>query len=61
MGEATALDDRCSCDEDRLTGLMRQFPRDQLGDLVEPDGLLHARCQFCSRAYQIAPEKVGAA
>jgi hypothetical protein len=30
-----------------------------LSDLVEPDGYLHARCQFCSRAYQIAPEKIG--
>jgi molecular chaperone Hsp33 len=27
MGEASALDDRCSCNESRLAGLMRQFPR----------------------------------
>ena len=38
---------------------MRQFPADELRDLIEPDGLLHARCQFCSRAYAIAPEAVG--
>jgi len=59
MGETIALEDRCSCDEERLTGLMRQFPHDQLTELVEPDGLLHARCQFCSREYLIAQESVG--
>jgi molecular chaperone Hsp33 len=59
MGEAVSLDDRCSCNGDRLTSLMKQFPRDQLEDLVEPDGALHARCQFCSREYALSPESVG--
>ena len=61
MAAPLALEDRCTCDEERLTSVMAQFPKEELQDLVEPDGLLHARCQFCSRAYQIAPEKVGAA
>lgn len=60
MSASAALADRCTCDEERLTKVMAQFPKEELSDLVEPDGLLHARCQFCSRAYQIAPEKVGA-
>lgn len=60
MSASASLADRCTCDEDRLTKVMAQFPKEELSDLVEPDGLLHARCQFCSRAYQIAPEKVGA-
>lgn len=59
MGEASVLEDRCSCDEERLAGVMRNFPQDELRDLVEPDGMLHARCQFCSRSYVIAPERVG--
>ncbi len=61
MSASAALADRCTCDEERLTKVMAQFPKEELSDLVEPDGLLHARCQFCSRAYQIAPDKVGAA
>ncbi|MBX9746671.1 MAG: Hsp33 family molecular chaperone HslO [Hyphomonadaceae bacterium] len=61
MGEATVLDDRCSCNEERLTALMKQFPHDQLEELVEPDGAMHARCQFCSREYAISPEAVGLA
>jgi molecular chaperone Hsp33 len=60
MGQAAPLDDRCTCDEVRLTAVMRQFPSEELRDLVEPDGYLHARCQFCARSYRIAPEQVGA-
>lgn len=60
MGEPSALRDRCTCDETRLTAVMRQFPPEELRDLVEPDGLLHAKCQFCARAYRIAPELLGA-
>lgn len=60
MSAPSPLADRCTCDEERLTNVMAQFPKEELRDLVEPDGFLHARCQFCSRAYQIAPEKVGA-
>jgi molecular chaperone Hsp33 len=60
MADAAPLIDRCTCNEERLTNVMRRFPRDELRDLVEPDGLLHARCQFCARDYLIEPEKVGA-
>lgn len=60
MAETTALADRCTCTEERLTNVMKQFPQEELRDLVEPDGLLHARCQFCSREYTLTPESVGA-
>lgn len=59
MGEPSALADACTCNAERLTKVMRQFPQDELRDLVEPDGLLHARCQFCSREYKLTPEAVG--
>jgi molecular chaperone Hsp33 len=57
MGDATTLDDRCSCNEERLTTVMQQFPVSELADLIEPDGNLHARCQFCARDYLINPDK----
>jgi molecular chaperone Hsp33 len=59
MGDASALEDRCTCDEERLAGVMKQFPHEELRDLIEPDGFLHARCQFCARNYYIAPGRVG--
>jgi molecular chaperone Hsp33 len=60
METPTSLDDRCTCNEERLTALMRTFPKDELQDLIEPDGQLHARCQFCAREYWIDPKAVGA-
>jgi molecular chaperone Hsp33 len=60
MGTPAPLADRCTCSEERLTKVMRQFPREELQDLIEPDGRLHARCQFCARNYLIAPSAVGA-
>lgn len=58
MGERGALLDRCTCTEERLTRVMRQFPAAEIEDLIEPDGLLHARCQFCARTYRISPKAV---
>jgi molecular chaperone Hsp33 len=52
------LVDKCTCDEARLVGVMQRFTATQLSDLVEPDGLLHARCQFCGRLYLLKPEDV---
>lgn len=60
MAAPASLMDRCTCNEERLTNVMRRFPPEELRELVEPDGLLHARCQFCARDYLIEPEKVGA-
>jgi molecular chaperone Hsp33 len=58
MSDGAAVRDLCTCDEERLTNVMKQFPANELRELVEPDGKLHARCQFCSREYLIAPERV---
>ena len=58
MGEPGVLADQCTCTEERLVAVLKQFPAAEVDDLVEPDGMLHARCQFCSRTYAFAPERV---
>lgn len=60
MTAPAPLEDRCTCNEARLTAVMRTFPESELRDLIEPDGLLHARCQFCAREYLIDPSAVAA-
>lgn len=59
MDQPAALEDRCTCNAERLSGVIRQFPESEVRDLVEPDGAIHARCQFCSREYIIEPIAVG--
>jgi molecular chaperone Hsp33 len=56
MGDPQALIEQCFCDREKLTGLLSRFGRAEVADLVEPDGLIHAHCEFCSRLYLIAPE-----
>lgn len=58
MGDPTPLDDRCSCSAERLTNVMKTFPKAEIVDLIEPDGKVHARCQFCAREYLIDPTQV---
>lgn len=60
MADPAALEDRCSCDARRLAALLKRFTAEEVSDLIEPDGKLHARCQFCARTYLIAPEDLGA-
>ena len=60
MASPSPLIDRCTCTEARLTKAMKQFPPEEVRDLVEPDGLLQARWQFCAREYRIAPEALSA-
>jgi molecular chaperone Hsp33 len=60
MGEAARLRDACTCNAERLSRIVRQFPPEQVRELLEPDGFLHAKCQFCARAYLIAPESLSA-
>ncbi|MEZ5968470.1 MAG: Hsp33 family molecular chaperone HslO [Hyphomonas sp.] len=47
------LDDRCTCNEERLIATLKQMPDESLRDMTEPDGTLSVDCQFCSRHYTI--------
>lgn len=60
MSDPAALEDRCTCDAQRLTALLKRFTAEEVRDLIEPDGKLHARCQFCARTYLIAPDVLSA-
>jgi molecular chaperone Hsp33 len=60
MAEPAPLTERCTCDRERLTALVRTFNEDDVKAMVEPDGLIHAHCQFCSRLYLIAPQDLAA-
>ncbi|MGE0044346.1 MAG: Hsp33 family molecular chaperone HslO [Hyphomonadaceae bacterium] len=59
MAAPAQLIDHCGCDRDRLAAVLQRFSANELSDLTEPDGAIHARCQFCARTYRIAPDEVG--
>lgn len=61
MGEPAPLADRCACDEGRVVAALQNVTAEEMPSLIEPDGFVHARCQFCGRLYRIAPAQVLAA
>lgn len=58
MAAPAPLIDRCSCTEERLFAVLRTLSREDLHGLVEDDGAVHARCQFCARDYVASPERI---
>jgi molecular chaperone Hsp33 len=51
----------CRCSQDRVLGMLRAFPAEELTDMVEPDGRIHVTCEYCARAYQVEPTTVAGA
>lgn len=49
------LEDRCTCNAERLAVMMGRFTDEERASLTEPDGFIHATCQFCARLYLLNP------
>jgi len=48
----------CRCSRDRVVGLLRSFPQEERGEMIEQDGLIRVTCEYCSRVYEVQPETV---
>jgi molecular chaperone Hsp33 len=48
----------CRCSPDRIADVLRSFPAEERGEMVEADGKIHVTCEYCSRSYEVAPEAV---
>ncbi|MEL7452979.1 MAG: Hsp33 family molecular chaperone HslO [Pseudomonadota bacterium] len=53
MEAATALLDKCTCNEDRLRTTLSRMPPSELKDMAGSDLSLGVDCQFCNRHYDI--------
>lgn len=49
----------CRCSAERVMSVLRQYPPEELQGLAEGDGLIRAKCEFCSTVYAFAPDGVG--
>jgi molecular chaperone Hsp33 len=45
----------CRCSQERIETVLKSFEPAEREDMVEPDGLIHVTCEFCSKVYAIAP------
>lgn len=48
----------CRCSEERIVTVLKSFPAEERIDMVEDDGMIRVTCEYCSRVYDIAPERV---
>lgn len=48
----------CRCSPERILNLLRTFPPEERGDMVEADGKIRVTCEYCSRVYDVAPDAV---
>jgi molecular chaperone Hsp33 len=51
----------CRCSQERVLGMLKSFPAEEIMGMVEPDGLIHVNCEYCSRNYRIMPETIESA
>ena len=56
MEDAKALAAVCRCSQERIETVLRSFGPEERADMVEPDGKIHVKCEYCSRDYAVAPE-----
>lgn len=50
----------CRCSADRVKGVLANYAPAELADLVEADGAIAAKCEFCSTIYRIDPKDLAA-
>jgi len=48
----------CRCSPERILNLLRSFPPEERGDMVQEDGKIRVTCEYCSRVYDVSPESV---
>ena len=56
--DGTPLVAQCNCSHVRLAGIISRFQEDEIAGMVEPDGLVKAKCEFCSTHYRFRPEEL---
>lgn len=55
---AKALKAFCRCSHERIKSVLQSFPAEDREGMVEPDGLIHVKCEYCARSYELKPEAV---
>jgi len=49
---------RCSCSQDKLLRSLALLPQEEVETILEEEGCVEARCQFCGKVYRMGPEEV---
>ena len=47
---------QCRCSAERIEAMMASFSAEDRAEMVEPDGRIHVKCEYCGRNYELEPE-----
>ena len=50
------LEARCRCSAERVEATLKSFPRQQVEDMRDDQGMVAVVCEFCKTAYRYAPQ-----
>ncbi|HEV2082144.1 MAG TPA: Hsp33 family molecular chaperone [Brevundimonas sp.] len=53
---AMPLKAQCRCSAERIEAMMASFSAEDRAEMIEPDGKIHVKCEYCGRNYQLEPE-----
>ncbi len=53
---ATRLAKRCTCTRASVARVLASFPRAEVDDLAEPDGLVRVTCEYCNKDFRFVPD-----
>ena len=57
--EAKPIETACTCSQSRITAMLKQFGAAAAADMMEPDGLIRVRCEYCNVSYDVKPDELG--
>ena len=57
--EAKPIETACTCSQSRITALLKQFGAEAAADMIESDGLIRVRCEYCNVSYDVKPNELG--
>jgi len=49
---------QCHCSPQRLIRALRLIPRSEVDEILESEGKIEARCEFCAKTYSLGPEEI---
>lgn len=52
---------RCDCRSERIAAVLRAYAPEERAGLADADGTIRAKCEFCARVHEIAPEDLSRA
>jgi molecular chaperone Hsp33 len=56
--EARPIETACTCSSDRILALLKQFGAEAAADMIEADGFIRVRCEYCNKSFDVRPEEL---